>query len=132
MAARDSRMELHIDPPNMAQLMTNADMAIGAGGTTSWERCCLGLPTVLVVLADNQRLICEKLGRAGAARPITGVTDANLVEITHFVIELSNDENSRGKMIRSAAKIVDGRGAVLATEAIYALMKQDTSADVRE
>ena len=132
MAARDSRMELHIDPPNMARLMTTADIAIGAGGTTSWERCCLGLPTVLVVLADNQRLIGEKLGRAGAVRPITGVTDANLVEITHTIIELSNDENSRGKMIRAAATITDGCGAALATEAIFALMKQDTPADVRE
>jgi UDP-2,4-diacetamido-2,4,6-trideoxy-beta-L-altropyranose hydrolase len=132
MAARDSRIELHIDPPNMARLMTNADIAIGAGGTTSWERCCLGLPAVLVVLADNQRLIGEKLGAAGAVRTITGVTDANLVEITHTIIELSNDENARGKMIRAAATIIDGRGAVHATEAIYALMKQITSADVRE
>ena len=132
MAAGDSRMELHIDPANMARLMTNADIAIGAGGTTSWERCCLGLPTVLVVLADNQRLIGERLGRVGAVRPITGATDAHLVEITHAIFELSNDEYARGKMIRAAATIIDGRGAVLATEAIYALMKQDAPADARE
>ena len=66
MAARNTRMELHIDPPDMARLMANADVAIGGGGTTSWERCCLGLPTVLVVLADNQRLIASKLGKVGA------------------------------------------------------------------
>jgi UDP-2,4-diacetamido-2,4,6-trideoxy-beta-L-altropyranose hydrolase len=132
MAARDSRMELHIDPPNIARLMTNADIAIGAGGTTSWERCCLGLPTVLVVLADNQRLIADKLGEAGAVRPIAGVTDAHLVEITHTIIELSNDENARGKMTRAAATIIDGRGTGHAKEAIYALMEQDTPADVRE
>jgi UDP-2,4-diacetamido-2,4,6-trideoxy-beta-L-altropyranose hydrolase len=131
-AARASRMELHIDPPNIARLMTNADIAIGAGGTTSWERCCLGLPTVLVVLADNQRLIGEKLGKAGAVRPIPDVTDAHLVEVTHTIIELSNDENARGKMVRAAATIIDGRGAGHATEAIYALMKQNTPADVRE
>lgn len=40
---------------NMAQLMADSDLAIGAAGSTSWERCCLGLPCILLVLADNQR-----------------------------------------------------------------------------
>jgi UDP-2,4-diacetamido-2,4,6-trideoxy-beta-L-altropyranose hydrolase len=39
---------------NMAELMANADLAIGAGGTTTWERCFLGLPALIVVVADNQ------------------------------------------------------------------------------
>ena len=38
----------------MAELMLLADIAFGAGGATTWERCVLGLPTYTVVLAENQ------------------------------------------------------------------------------
>lgn len=49
--------------PDMSRLMFDADMAIGAAGTTTWERCCLGLPTVLIETADNQRTIIQNLCR---------------------------------------------------------------------
>lgn len=52
---------------NMAQLMADSDLAIGAAGATSWERCCLGLPTVMIVLADNQETIAANLATSGAA-----------------------------------------------------------------
>ena len=50
---------------NMAELMHKADLAIGAGGTTTWERCFLGLPSIVVAIADNQKKLCidcDKLG----------------------------------------------------------------------
>ena len=50
----------------MAELMHKADLAIGAGGATSLERCCLGLPTLLYVLAKNQKRIVENLEQLGA------------------------------------------------------------------
>ncbi|MBH5329873.1 UDP-2,4-diacetamido-2,4,6-trideoxy-beta-L-altropyranose hydrolase [Eikenella sp. S3360] len=53
---------------NMAELMAEADLAIGAAGSTSWERCCLGLPTIMLVLAANQRGVAEALQQAGAAQ----------------------------------------------------------------
>ncbi|WP_154140339.1 UDP-2,4-diacetamido-2,4,6-trideoxy-beta-L-altropyranose hydrolase [Photobacterium damselae] len=46
---------------NMAKLMMKHDIAVGAPGTTSWERACLGLPSILIPLAENQRTICEQL-----------------------------------------------------------------------
>lgn len=52
---------------NMAELMAKSDLAIGAAGSTSWERCCLGLPSIMVVLADNQNLIAKDLHNWGAA-----------------------------------------------------------------
>lgn len=45
---------LHIQTNNMAELMLNADLAIGAGGSTTWERCCLGLPAITIPIAENQ------------------------------------------------------------------------------
>jgi len=53
--------------PDMASLMMDHDIAIGAPGTTSWERACLGLPNVIVLLADNQKMICEQLIKYNAA-----------------------------------------------------------------
>lgn len=52
---------------NIAQWMAKSDLAIGAAGSTSWERCCLGLPSILVVLADNQQTIAKHLQQIGAA-----------------------------------------------------------------
>jgi UDP-2,4-diacetamido-2,4,6-trideoxy-beta-L-altropyranose hydrolase len=59
--------EVLVGVSNMAQIMAESDLAIGAAGSTSWERCCLGLPTIQVVLAQNQEAIAQALGHAGAA-----------------------------------------------------------------
>ncbi|MGI2065022.1 UDP-2,4-diacetamido-2,4,6-trideoxy-beta-L-altropyranose hydrolase [Shewanella sp. MF08487] len=52
---------------NMAEIMVQHDLAIGAAGTTALERACLGLPSILIPLADNQRAICNNLVAANAA-----------------------------------------------------------------
>ena len=50
---------------NMAQLMANADLCLGAGGTTTWERCFLGLPTIVTAIAENQFEVCRDCAEAG-------------------------------------------------------------------
>ena len=52
---------------NMAEIMSKSDLCIGAGGSTSWERCCLGLPTISFAIADNQIEIGEQLGKRNVA-----------------------------------------------------------------
>lgn len=52
---------------DMAERMMRADLAIGAGGGSAWERCCLGLPTLLVILAENQKSASYALAAMGAA-----------------------------------------------------------------
>lgn len=93
---------------DMASRMADADLAIGAGGGTSWERCCLGLPTLLVVLAENQR-------PAGNALQATGAVQ--LIDVT---AELSSQLNEAFKrllsasaltpMVRASSQIADGHG----------------------
>ncbi|NCC05412.1 MAG: UDP-2,4-diacetamido-2,4,6-trideoxy-beta-L-altropyranose hydrolase, partial [Proteobacteria bacterium] len=61
LAGKDKRIRLHERLPNLAPLMARADLAIGAGGATSWERCCLGLPSAVITLAENQRPIAAEL-----------------------------------------------------------------------
>lgn len=56
-----------VDAANMAQLMAETDLCLGAAGSTSWERCTLGLPCVLLCLADNQKMVIEALSKEGCA-----------------------------------------------------------------
>ena len=60
-ARRDTRIALHVDSPHMARLTAEADIAIGAAGSSTWERCTLGLPTLMLVLAGGSRLITWNL-----------------------------------------------------------------------
>lgn len=58
--------EILVGVKDMATLMKNSDLAIGAAGSTSWERCCLGLPAIQLVLADNQKKVAKTLEESGA------------------------------------------------------------------
>lgn len=59
--------EVRVNISDMAEVMADSDLAIGAAGSTSWERCCLGLPSLLVVLAENQLAGSRALYDRGAA-----------------------------------------------------------------
>lgn len=54
-------VQLHPSMDSLARLMLRADLALGAGGVTSWERCCLGLPALVVTTAENQIAIAKEL-----------------------------------------------------------------------
>src|SRR5439155_11722294 len=64
--AKLAHTNLHVQTARMAELMAQADCAIGAGGTATWERCALGLPALVAILADNQVRIAEAMQAAGA------------------------------------------------------------------
>ncbi|NIN33852.1 MAG: UDP-2,4-diacetamido-2,4,6-trideoxy-beta-L-altropyranose hydrolase, partial [Gammaproteobacteria bacterium] len=77
----DCSIHFHDGNTDMAKVMHQADLAIGAGGTTSWERCCLGIPSIVVIVADNQTRIADALQAHGAAM-ILG--DRNTVDAGMF------------------------------------------------
>lgn len=58
-------LHYHLQVSNMAELMARADLALGAGGTTTWERCFLGLPAIVTAIAENQFEICRDCAEAG-------------------------------------------------------------------
>ena len=109
----DPRVHLHVDAPDMAGLIARADLAIGAAGTSSWERCCLGLPTIALILADNQRLVAGKLEETGAII----VADSPAI-ITPIVRALADGPDRRLSMVAAAAAITDGRGAERVADAL--------------
>lgn len=63
-------VEVRVDERDMAAVMSASDLCIGAAGGTAWERCCVGLPSIVVTLADNQRAVAAALDGAGAAATV--------------------------------------------------------------
>jgi UDP-2,4-diacetamido-2,4,6-trideoxy-beta-L-altropyranose hydrolase len=106
-AASHPNVALHVNTNRMAELMRDADLAIGAAGTTSWERCCLGLPSIALVLAENQSLIADSLAGAGAHIAVTVGSAQSLTERARSL--LASSEN-RTRMAESAAGVTDGLG----------------------
>lgn len=117
LAAADRRVVLHLDCTEVCGLMEASDLAIGAGGMTSWERCCLGLPTIMLVLAENQRENAIRLARLGAIRLLP---EDDPGAITGAVKTLSAGQIARIAMSRAASALADGRGVGRLTEALFA------------
>lgn len=114
LAERDCRINLHVDTAEMPRLMREADLAIGAAGTTSWERCCMGLPAIALPLADNQRPSAAALVDAGAAISVERVEG-----IVPAVRELLHHPERLSLMSAAAFPITDGRGAERVASAIF-------------
>jgi UDP-2,4-diacetamido-2,4,6-trideoxy-beta-L-altropyranose hydrolase len=102
---------LHVDAKDVPALMSGADLAFGAGGTTSWERCCLGLPALVVEIADNQRGVIATLARAGAAVSLGSLVGMDRDGAAATLRTLLADGPRRRAMAAAAASLVDGRGA---------------------
>ncbi len=94
--------EVKVGVNNMAELMANSDLAIGAAGATSWERCCLGLPTIQLVIAENQRVGAYKLAKSGLVKSIKCP-----LEINDTISRISSD---LAQLSKSCAQISDGLG----------------------
>ncbi|MEO7300894.1 MAG: UDP-2,4-diacetamido-2,4,6-trideoxy-beta-L-altropyranose hydrolase [Verrucomicrobiota bacterium] len=104
---------VHFQSPaeNLVELMATADLAIGAAGTTSWERCCLGLPAIVVQLAENQKLICEKLGVAGAILFQGAKENVSAENLAGTIEELRHQPEKLRAISQRAWEITDGWGA---------------------
>ncbi len=104
-------MRVHRDVKDVAALMYKADLAIGAGGTASWERCCLALPTMVIEIADNQHKIIAELADAGAVRAIGWYKDLDESDVIRSLGELRDHPDLVMDMSIKAASICDGEGA---------------------
>lgn len=100
--------EVAVNVNDMAQRMADSDLAIGAAGSTSWERCCLGLPTLMVVLAENQQAGAQALEAAQAARLVGSVSDI-ATQLPQAVRELT-DSKHQMRMSLAASAVTDGQG----------------------
>jgi UDP-2,4-diacetamido-2,4,6-trideoxy-beta-L-altropyranose hydrolase len=100
---------VHCNVADMAALMVDCDLAIGASGATSWERCCLGVPTLIVVLADNQWPGARALAAAGAAVILGELSDiANLLPAA--IANIAVSDSLLQEMSAASARVADGLG----------------------
>lgn len=110
-ADADRRFRCHVGLDDMAQAMLEADAAIGAMGSSSWERCCLGLPTFALILAENQRptaLALQAAGIVALAGDATALDDAELrAAITAFLADVDRLHH----LSQASAALCDGLGA---------------------
>jgi len=126
-ARRDTRIVLHIDTPHMARLTAEADIAIGAAGSSAWERCTLGLPTLMLVVAENQRSAANVLAEREAAL----VVDADAVDFDGLfdraLVRLTTDAGLRRQLAAASAEFCDGQGAPRVAEAFLKLVAARTA-----
>jgi UDP-4-amino-4,6-dideoxy-N-acetyl-beta-L-altrosamine N-acetyltransferase len=100
--------EVLVDAADMAQLMADSDLAIGAAGSTAWERCCLGLPSLIAVLADNQREGARALVSAGCAYLLGDVSE--IAPAISTGVAFATDAAAMARMSEAARAICDGQG----------------------
>ncbi|MEZ9645222.1 UDP-2,4-diacetamido-2,4,6-trideoxy-beta-L-altropyranose hydrolase [Vibrio sp. 10N.261.52.C2] len=92
----------------MIQSMLSCDIAIGAGGTSAWERCACGLPGLMIVMADNQLEIAKQLSTTGAIRICNEKNIAS--ELNELLIKFRDEQKSYMDSVTSCLNICDGKG----------------------
>ena len=107
-AAKDARITLTIDLPDLAEFFARHDLQIGAGGGASWERCCIGVPTLLVVVAENQLAVAPRLADRGI---VALALSPELVTLAPALEELLQNPDKRADLARRSRELVDGHGA---------------------
>ena len=108
-----------------AQIIRRADLAIGAGGTTTWERMCLGIPSIVVSIAENQNSACEELGRDGLINYLGTQSSLKPGAIREAVFEAKTEYASLFDQIARGQILVDGRGCERVAEAMYPSAESD-------
>jgi UDP-2,4-diacetamido-2,4,6-trideoxy-beta-L-altropyranose hydrolase len=103
-------VEVHDNLPNLANLIAWADLAIGAAGSSSWERVCLGLPSLVVSISEDQRLVASGLEKNGLARWIGHHDSLSCREIIREIKIAVNSGLLSGWSLRCRNR-VDGAGA---------------------
>lgn len=109
---------LHVDTDKLAALMADADLAIGAGGGLSWERCCLGLPTVVLETAANQRGVIAALAERRAVLALGACGAVAVERLADALRELAAEPRLRRNMAGAAADLCDGQGVARVLRAL--------------
>jgi UDP-2,4-diacetamido-2,4,6-trideoxy-beta-L-altropyranose hydrolase len=116
--ATHSQITLHSRLPSLAPLMVKADLAIGGGGATSWERCCLGLPTLVVTLAENQKPATNELNRRKLIRWLGHKDKTGEMHITQALRNILN-EGLKPEWSGNCRSVVDGQGVVRVCDVLF-------------
>jgi UDP-2,4-diacetamido-2,4,6-trideoxy-beta-L-altropyranose hydrolase len=134
-AARGGRkINVYRDAAQMAELMSAADVAISAAGSTCWELCLLALPSLLVDVAANQTALAQELGRRGCAIHLGSSRDVSAETIADPLERLIRSREVRQSLARASRALMDGNGArrvasILSGEGVF--LRRATVSDSR-
>lgn len=119
MAARHpDRVELVLDSPRVAEQMNSAGFAVAAGGTMTWERAALGLPTLCLIVADNQLDTAYWMEERGLHRSFDLRGTWREADLLAAVLSYATDYAARKAQARASAALIDGTGCARAAQAI--------------
>ncbi len=122
-SCREQRLEFHCQIDNIAELMRRADLALGAGGATTWERCFLGLPALAVSVAANQTEVTRAVASAGAQIDLGWHEDVDESRFVRHIERLVTAQNVLAAMGATGVELMGGhdfRGAAGVVAAMVA------------
>ena len=117
------RFVCHVQTSQMASLMVEADLAIGAGGSSHWERCCLGLPSIAVATAANQIPITNELSKLGGCLSLGQIQKITWRKIKESIFFFLQSSVECEKYSKTAFNLVDGNGVLRVSQELINRMK---------
>ena len=126
LSRRDPRIAYHRDPSGIRRLMVRADVALSAGGQTTYELAATGTPTLGIRVAENQRLNLRGLSAAGALRDVGAPEEPGFRRrVERALRELARRPEARERMSRRGRQTVDGRGAERVAQELIRRLRHD-------
>jgi UDP-2,4-diacetamido-2,4,6-trideoxy-beta-L-altropyranose hydrolase len=119
LVAKFQKATLHSDLPHLGNLMSQADIAIGSGGISTWERMFMGLPSIVISLADNQLPACHQLSEDGYIYYIGHRTFFDKNKMIQIIANLIDSPVERDKISLKCQSLVDGQGSFKIVNAMF-------------
>lgn len=116
--SRRPKTNFHQSLPSLARLMSIADIAVGAGGTTLWERMCMGLPALVISLADNQLRSCEALQEEDLIHHLGSYNDISDGLLEKYLKERIYSPDDNYNLSMKISGYVDGCGVARIVQAM--------------
>ena len=116
LVAQPGNATIHRQLADLADLMAKSDLAIGAGGATTWERCCMGLPAIVISIAENQRPACEALSADKLIDYLGHVDQVTSELIRARVLLFLNKPDLLRDLGERGMRLVDGNGVLKVTK----------------
>tara|TARA_B100000965_G_scaffold28469_1_gene21092 strand:- start:10253 stop:11323 length:1071 start_codon:yes stop_codon:yes gene_type:complete len=110
LAKKDKKLNVFFDLPNLVNIMNKSDICIGAGGVTNLERLCVGLPSVVIAVADNQLDSCQSLKNDGFIYFLGEAKDINSNDIYDNICKIFNSTDDLKNKSLKGKSLVDGNG----------------------
>ncbi|MDF1827355.1 MAG: UDP-2,4-diacetamido-2,4,6-trideoxy-beta-L-altropyranose hydrolase [Legionellaceae bacterium] len=124
--ARRGNVTFYQSLPTLADLMMQSDLVIGAGGSTTWERMCLGKASVITCVAENQRIFSQKLSHDGYQVVLSTDESDTYQGWQQKILELINSPFKRKAMSKKAYQLVDGLGCRRVVDKMFEINSSDT------